>query len=533
MAEDVEPTEITELDVSKVSAVTAPANGTGFLLVKSAGEETGAGGEPAEPAEKADAEKVNCNLCDGSGKIRAGKVDCPDCDASGKVSPQKASAQKSEPTLTPDPSSPGASAGPTDEPAGDAAKGEVQDALDGTKTPEQSGPTVTSTSGVSGPVTAGLKPGMTATQTENGLPGMVANLEGGESPYVIPAEAKINGSAVKVAAALFATSSLADAIAHIDEMRQSPDAVKADGDAAVADPGSPPWESVDSVTLQQVAQTLAHCGAAIDAIQKRETVEAASGDPSDWFDAWDLSDAQYALDAALGIAARLSFVEQASAQAAKSGAIDFERMQSAQENLTRTVSAGEQQVQKARDLAGSTTSKEDTIMAAEVTKEELAEAILAGTDSAVEAKFDAFKEQLPEMIAEAVKNANNGGDIDAASIKPNGDIDEHLSGLSKEVADSVTEQIGEVAKDVATLKDLMVKMGKRPRQGGPILDGQLRQVADEGRQGEVAKSEDEVKFELLEKQFAETSDPGVRAMIGEQLTRARLRAQAVSQFGEC
>ncbi len=596
MPDDTPISEIVELDASRLDGVKSAANGTPWLLMKAQADEPAekADGDMKDCPTCDGSGKImegnrDCPDCDATGKVAKGETeeilsdvtgeaikgeftseheaaakaklssaemnDLPDSafayiepggekDDEGKTTPRSlrhfaihdkahadnAAARIAQGAEFGDKAEAKVKAAQAKFGEDNASKGAVQDALHGTDTPVEHGAFPASVSGVAGPVTAGVKPEFQATEAGNGLPGLSGGFLGGENAYLIPSESKLDGTAVKTAAKLFAASSVADAIEHIDEQRQAmKDALDPPEGAAATDVSSMPWETYDSATLAQVALALAHTAAAIDAIQKRESIEAMSGDPTDWCDSWDLMMAQDALDCAIGIAARLSFVEQAAAQAAKQ--LDLEQLSAAREGLTRTLLAGEQQIQKARDIAGSTTSKEDTLMT-EVTKEELAEAILAGTDTAVQAA----KSEIVDAVLDAIKNANNGGDINAADIKPNGMVDEHLNGLTDtHVTKSLTEQLEDVVKaavaaETADLKELVVKMGKRARQGGPILNGQI--PAGEGRVGDVAKSGEDLEIEGLRKQIAETGDPTQRAAIGERLTHLLLRKQAVEQFGD-
>lgn len=110
---DVSLTELERLEVTRVDAVTHPANGFPVLLLKGVtvakgsrdcpkcsknydADHTGSKCEncgadlPDKPAAKAADDAVDCPTCKGDGKIMGNKRDCPDCGAKGKVSPAKA-----------------------------------------------------------------------------------------------------------------------------------------------------------------------------------------------------------------------------------------------------------------------------------------------------------------------------------------------------------------------------------------------------------------------------------------------------------
>ncbi|MGO9903485.1 MAG: hypothetical protein ACLP0J_28245 [Solirubrobacteraceae bacterium] len=358
---DVQPTEILDLEVEKVSGVESPANGTTFLVLKASGA-----------AAAADTE--DCGTCDGTGKIKAGTTNCPDCGATGKVAKadadelEKATLSAADRDKMPassfafvdakggkhlpvhdeghtrasfgrlgtqdfsgakgDPAAAKAAAARKIKAAAKkhgielsddsavsqaASKGAVQDALGGTATPERAGyDPSTGRSGVAGPVTTGVEQ----------LP-EPRTAGGGKSTYTIPAEDKQDLTKTAGPAVAFAFSSLAGAIEKLAEIRElSARATKA-GMTLTApspdeseQPGNMPWESYDSATLAQVAHTLASCDSAISAIIERERAEAGSVDPGDYENAWDLQDAQSAMDCALGIVARLSFTEAAEADKA-------------------------------------------------------------------------------------------------------------------------------------------------------------------------------------------------------------------------
>ena len=414
-----------------------------------------------------------------------------------------------------------------------AAKGMVQDSLNGQNGDDITKPVtdlISGQSGLAGPMVTTTMADPTAA---NGAPGSGMNLRGGQSPYTIPAESHMVMPAFKAAMAGSATTRLHAAIDALEKDGGTGTLTPPSGTAAT-DPSSAPWESYDSATLGQVAGLLAMCNAAIDAIFKREQTEAMTGDSSDRFDAWDLLGAQDALDFATGIVARLTFVEQAASMEA-SKTTNFEPLISARDQLTALIEAGETAVKAQK---GSTPSEEDT-MAIEVTKEELAEAIAAGSNAAVKAELDTFKDDL----LEAIKNANNNGENSTGDLKINGDIDDKLKPVSgatpgsqfanKEtaeqeqgLADLVKSAVQEaVAPKLNELETQLAKMGKRATQGGPILDGQFRP-------GQAAKSETADEVQQLTKRLEETTDPIAKSRLSEDLTLAKLRAHASGQFGD-
>jgi len=82
-------------------------------------------------------------------------------------------------------------------------------------------------------------------------------------------------------------------------------------------PGSPEWEAQDAQILIDAGTSLADAGRKLQQVLDREQTEVAvGGKPHDVEDVFDLEDALSALDAVLGITARMAFTEQAEGQAA-------------------------------------------------------------------------------------------------------------------------------------------------------------------------------------------------------------------------
>jgi hypothetical protein len=184
-----------------------------------------------------------------------------------------------------------------------------------------------------------------------------------------------------------------------------------------------------------------------------------------------------------------------------------------------------------------------------VTKDELTQMVSSSAAaSAVEAveaymkerrKADKKAARAEAEKAEAEKNANNGGDISEADIKPTssadaddvnaipdgGSVDPQYVNKSEaedgSLVKQVADQLEELTKEIGSVKETVAKIAKRPRPGGPSLDGQIR-VPDEGRQGEAAKSEADGVIEQLEKSLEDATDPVAKERIGERLSIERL-----------
>lgn len=88
-----------------------------------------------------------------------------------------------------------------------------------------------------------------------------------------------------------------------------------DGDAPgdPTDPGSPAWESIDAATAQKWTSILARAMVALNLLSEREMLEAASADPDDAENAWDLQDACCAIDYVISVLAPYAVSEQSEA----------------------------------------------------------------------------------------------------------------------------------------------------------------------------------------------------------------------------
>jgi hypothetical protein len=80
-----------------------------------------------------------------------------------------------------------------------------------------------------------------------------------------------------------------------------------------ADPGSPAWEAIDAATAGKWTSILARARVAIDILAEREMLEAASADPDDAENAWDLQDVCCAIDYAISVLAPFAVAEQSEA----------------------------------------------------------------------------------------------------------------------------------------------------------------------------------------------------------------------------
>jgi hypothetical protein len=431
-----------------------------------------------------------------------------------------------------------------------ASKNAAQDALGGTNTPESTGTnTTTAQSGLVGPAAPGPK----ASPDDSAL------FQGGASTYEIPAEAQVNdhpgnfatldGAGIinpQAIAKAIAAASLVEAMDQLDTQRQ---AIK-DGTfpeptpEESATPGNMPWESYDAATLRQVGECLAGCCTALDNITERERTESRVADAGDASNAWDLEEAQTALEFALGTVARLSYHEAAEGEATKGAeeqAVKVGRMLSGK-NMT-ALEAAHKHLGAVIDGAKGKTDDDEEIDMASVTKDELGELVVKSVKAVLDQEKQDAAAAKKLADEEAAKNANNGGDISTADIKPTasadaddvtaipdgGKVDPQYvnKGVDEALAKQVADQLEGLTKGLASVEEMVAKFAKRPRAGGPSLDGQARGAfpGAEGRLSDTAaKSAQDAEIETLEKSLAEETNPSRRAELGEKLTYARIYA---------
>jgi hypothetical protein len=319
-----------------------------------------------------------------------------------------------------------------------------------------------------------------------------------------------------------------------------------------ATPGNMPWESYDAATLRQVGETLAGCCTALDNITERERTESRVADAGDTSNAWDLEDAAGALEFALGTVARLSYHEAAEGEATKGTdeeAVKVGRMLSGK-NMT-ALEAAHKHLGAVIDGAKGKTDDEEIDMAS-VTKDELGELVVKSVKAVLDQEKQNAEAQKKLAAEEAEKNANNGGDISTADIKPTasadaddvnaipdgGKVDAQYvnKGADEALTKQVSDQLEDLKKDLDTrlgsVEEMVAKFAKRPRAGGPSLDGQARGAfpGAEGRlSDEASKSTQDAEIETLEKSLAEETNPSRRAELGEKLTYARIYASVGGQ----
>ncbi len=396
---------------------------------------------------------------------------------------------------------------------------------------------------------------------------------GGQSPYVIPDEKtayapdpnapapgrenRPGGAEASPTAKMTANviTSLVEAIDLLSTQRAAKADTKTDRKhlalpnpkgTAASKPSSGPWEDYDSASLEQVAQMLASCARALDAIEKREATEAVNGNQGDYKDTSDLQMAGEALDAALSVVARLAFHEGAAGSLEKSGRVlsakNEEHLRAARDHLSHVLAGVAEPNQAGNDA--SDPSEENEIMTT-VTKEDLADLIAKSAAAAAKAEREAERKAAIKAAKKAAKrakkNANNGGDITGAQERDEmkGDIDAQLNGVpdgghvnpefinksEQKLLKAMAAQLKASTETLGRVEERVTKMAQRPRPGGPVLDGQPRGTfpATESRlMGTLTKGQEDAELEALAKQIEATNDPAKLSDLEQRRTLLRL-----------
>lgn len=421
----------------------------------------------------------------------------------------------------------------------------------GLATPQAAGHLDGSKSGLAGSVTTGP-----AAEPPN------ATLRlGGASRYEIPLEQRVqnnppipvttDGAGITDSHLKAALAKTVEEISGLIQARAAATVVKEgkvltltppQGDAALS-PGSPSWESHDAATLQQIGQALAECCSALDMIVERERTEGATVDPGDVCHAWDLEEAEQALDYALGVVARLSFHEAAEGQATKAGRVisgkNVQELTAARDHLQAVIDGAQG---KPAASADDSDKESDKIMTT-LTKDELESIAADSATAAVKAAFDKQDEERKAKKArkkaekgaaeEAAKNAIEAGapkddgpngkadSNDVTAIPDGGHVDPQYMNKQLEEMQKGLEQM---QAQFAQTSELVERIAKRPRHGGPVLGGHAPQGA--GDPAAVAKGQDD-GIQQLAKALADANASGTPQQIeaaGEAYSRAVLTA---------
>jgi hypothetical protein len=406
-----------------------------------------------------------------------------------------------------------------------ATKGQVQDSLNGTDKPTEAGHLTTGQSSTVGAVVTGTRtPGSEASTTLGGdTTALIPDVTKVDHDSPIPATtdaAGIVGKGVAVA-------SLVQAMAALDTQRE---AIKDGKFLQVSNTTAP------NVPLSELSSTLAGCCRTMEQHLQQERLEAAIN-PGETSDVWDMEDAKCALESATRLVAFIAAMEAAEGESASKGLEegDVQALQTARTYLDAVIG---DEATKASEAG----RNNEEIISMDVTKSELAESIVTSVKEVLKAERKAEKKarKEAEAEAEATKNANNGGDISESEIKPTKETDADNINAVKggegeqedesatkadeaegELSKAVTTQLETLTKGLADVTELVTKIAKRPRAGGPSLDGQPRPAA-EGRLSEVTKSTEDADIETLAKSLETETDPQKKSELGLRLTRARL-----------
>lgn len=265
---------------------------------------------------------------------------------------------------------------------------------------------------------------------------------------------------------------------------------------------------LDSVSLSQILQLLAYCGKALDAVQKRAEEVGAE----------DVAKARQGIEYALAIASRLIMADDVvkTEEGLEKAGYDFSPYTTAtllfaHDHLSQLIDA--------RNSAGTAGATEADEIMTTLTKEQLATEIKDGAtavvketvDAAVKGRFKKSEKRLVKAFTEALKAAtsNNKGEVserdirgmvrstgdaddlmripDAGQVLPQyankGKLDKKAKKLEKKIkafkkqrkvakAAGNSAQVEALTNLIKETNDLVRRLAKTPRAGGPHLTGQ-------------------------------------------------------------
>jgi hypothetical protein len=382
------------------------------------------------------------------------------------------------------------------------------------QTPKEKGHLATGQSGLAGPVTAGHVRPETSPSYE----------AGGKTPYIIPDEAKVTNNPPferrpRQEAMPQGSEDMGKESWEI-EVVDKQNWVSLDNNPAMASemPQEPSVQSANATVLDRIVCAY---------VALKEAMAAQKADPDGMTDPLDAQVWAHLEDVCATL--KNALIDQA----LDSVGIDAALLKA--ENLLTKLGGADTTAGN-----GARTSEEENIMTT-VTKEDLTAlvsetagaAAVAAVKEALKAERKAEKAKMkgkmkgkkpPFMQAE--KNANNGGDITSqqehAGVKGNHEaedvgavggpvdgqyVNKEKSGKKDKAVKQVEALVEPLAKQIDDVQQLVAKMARRPRSGGPVLDGANRGAfpASEGRQTEaVAKGAGDPELERLEKEIAET-----------------------------
>ena len=312
-----------------------------------------------------------------------------------------------------------------------------------------------------------------------------------------------------------------------------------DADANAADPGAPAWEATDAAKARVVVDALAQARAGIQELASRENAE---GD--DYDAAWNLEDAESAIDCALAILAKFAVDEQVSADQGQAEAEADARALGLIKSLAGRHIVKETTVEPV-------TKAEDTAMVAVYTADGK---LLGAVDSAdltplntgVPADSDAATDgdapvdgdapaaaaeapvadalaPAPAAAAPAPAPAAPAAAPDTSAAAPAATDETVTKSLDELVAEAVAKALGAavatalepLVKSNEELTARVEKMARTPRDGGPMLSGQRPNGPGPALRGH----QDATEAEELRKQLADERDPGALVLGVAQLIK--------------
>lgn len=319
-----------------------------------------------------------------------------------------------------------------------------------------------------------------------------------------------------------------------------------DDEANSASPASPAWEATDAAKARVIVDALAQARAGIQELCDRENAE---GEDGDYGTAWDLEDAEAAIDCALAILAKFAVDEQVEADHAQAEAEADARALGLIKSLAERHIAKEATVKTEAPAEAAPVAKADETMVAVYTADgqllgsvnaddltPLNTTVPADSDAATDGDAPADADgtdAAPAADAAPVAAAEAPAPAAAASAAPapapaaaapaptdgtevTKSLDERVAeAVAKALEAAVATAIEPLVKSNEELTERVEKMARTPRDAGPMLSGQRPNSmgpALRGHDGESATEE-------LRKQLETETDPGKKVLGVAQLIR--------------
>jgi hypothetical protein len=244
------------------------------------------------------------------------------------------------------------------------------------------------------------------------------------------------------------------------------------------DPGSPAWEAIDAATAQKWCSILSRAEVALELLAEREMLEAASADPSDAENAWDLQDACCAIDYVISVLAPYAVAEQSEADCCGEDMLAAvgKAMAGAEEPLS-AVEAFAAVMKAGRVLS---TANESLIRSAG----ESLQKVLASLPQAPLADDSVTKETA--MAADDTKPAGEPQDVAKEIAQPGSGL---AAGLKADLP-SVNAEVAAVAKDAQAAAELQEDVAKAGLQVAVYDKAGAVCLVDRARIGEqIAKAD--------------------------------------------